>query len=226
MPSTPSDKLSLKLKQAYNAALLQVFDDLETEQRAKLYYYFTSRISRRTPETLHILRALEDAGNFSWLDVSSMKEALTAIGRIDLVKSKLTAYEIKRDLTILLDFYARMRQDIESRSLSPSVELVAGCLLNLMTAIVRDGFDVNNVRSLTKPTKGIRKVLLDWEMIIERKLSDPWQRLTILALIAGEMIAEVLANEDLRRTPEVPEIFSTMADVLCSRIMKLGRWVS
>lgn len=220
MSSQTSDKLTDELKQAYNAVLLQIFKDLESEQRAELYYYFTARISR---ETLNILRSLEDADKVSWLDVSSLKKALKAISRLDLER-KLTMYEIKRNLTILLNFYGEMRQELKPCSLSRSVESVARCLLDLMTAMVREGFDVNIVRSLTEP--GMRKVLLDWEKAVESELSHPWDRVTTLVLIAGEMIAEALANEGLGSTPEVLNMSSTAADMICSRMMEKGSWVS
>ena len=220
MSSQTLEKLTDELKRTYNAVLLQVFKDLEAEQRAELYYYFTAHISRKT---LHILRSLEDAGKVSWLDVSSLKKALTAISRLDLER-KVTAYEINRNLTILLNFYAEMRQELKPCSLSKSVESVALCLLDLMTALIGDGFDVNVVRSLTEPIKGMRKALLDWERAIERELSYPWDTVTILVLIAGEMIAEALANEGY--TPEVLDMSSTAADMICSRMMEQGSWVS
>ena len=220
MSSQTLHKLTDELKQAYKAVLLQVFNDLRAEQRAELYFYFTAPISG---ETLHILRSLEDADKISWLDVSSMKKALTAISRLDL-KKKLTAYEIKRNLTILLNFYAKMREKLKPCSLFKPVESVARCLLDLMTAIVREGFDVNIVRSLTEP--GMRKVLLDWEKAIESELSYPWDRVTTLVLIAGEMLAAALVNEDLGYTPEVLKMSFTAADMICSRMMERGSWVS
>ncbi|XP_020632521.1 uncharacterized protein LOC110069350 [Orbicella faveolata] len=222
MSSQTLDKLTDELKQAYNAVLLQVFKDLEAEQRAELYYYFTAHISR---DTLHILRSLEDAGKVSWLDVTSLKKALTEISRLDLER-KVSRYEIKRNLTILLNFYAEMKLELQPCSLSKSVESVARCLLDLMTAIVRDGFDVNIVRSLTEPIKGTKKVLLDWERAIERELSYPWDRVTILVLITGEMIAEALANAGLSYTPEVLNMSSTLADMICTRMIEQGSWVS
>ena len=220
MSSQTLDKLTDELKQAYNAVLLHVFKDLEAEQRAELYYYFTARISR---ETLHILRALEDADKVSWLNVSALKKALRAISRMDLER-KLTVYEIKRNLIFLLIFYGEMRQELKPHSLSKSVEAVARCLLDLMTAMVREGFDVNIVRSLTEP--GMRKVLLDWERAIDSELSYPWDRVTTLVLVAGEMIAEALANEGLGYTSEVLNMSSTAADMIYSRMMEQGSWVS
>ena len=233
-PMTPAmsshhlEKLDAELQKAYNAVLLQIFDGLETDQQEKLHFYFTGRISRRTTGTLHVLRLLKDAGEISCLDVRSLKEAMREIQRSDLVKS-LTAFEIKRDLIILLDFYARMRRGSESRSRSSSVELVARCLVNLMTEIAGDRFDVSNVRSLMMEprTKSITKLLIDFEKEIECKMSDPWSKLTCLVVIAGEIVAEALVSEEPRWETEVAKLCSTAADMLCTRMMKLGgSWVS
>ena len=170
-----SDELTDELQQPYNASLLHIVHNLETDQLKELYFYFPGRISEQTTGYLHILRSLENDGKFSWLDLRSLKEALSVIHRRDLAKS-LTKFEIKRDLVILLDFYARMRRGSESRSRSSSVELVAGYLVNLMSEIARDGFDATNVRSLTET---------DSRAEINREMSDPWRRLICLVVIAG-----------------------------------------
>ena len=222
------DKLDDELQKAYNAVLLQIFDGLETDQRQKLYFYFTGRISTQTTQTLHVLRSLKDAGEISCLDVCSLKEAFRMIQRSDL-ETCLTAFEIKRDLIILLDFYAKMRRGSESRSRSSSVESVAGYLLNLMTEIVGNRFDVGNVRSLMMGPrrKSIRNLLIDFEEQIEREMSDPWSKLTCLVVIAGEMITEALVNEEPRSgKPEVAKLCSTAADMLSTRVINLGGWVS
>ena len=223
-----SDELTDELQQPYNASLLHIVHNLETDQLKELYFYFTGRISEQTTGYLHILRSLENDGKFSWLDLRSLKEALSVIHRRDLAKS-LTKFEIKRDLVILLDFYARMRRGSESRSRSSSVELVAGYLVNLMSEIARDGFDVTNVRSLTETDsrKGITEVLIAFEAEINREMSDPWRRLICLVVIAGEMVGEVLENKELHcRETKVPKLCSMAADMLSTRVIKLGGWVS
>ena len=224
-----SDELTYEFQRRYRAVLLHIGHNLETDQLEELYFYFTGRISKQTPGYLHILHSLESDGKCSWLDVRFLKEALTVIQRLDLA-TILTAFEIKRDLIILLDFYARMKRGSESRSRSSSVDLVAGYLLNFMTEIDGDRFDVDNVRSLMMEprTKSITKLLIDFEVEIEREMPDPWSKLTCLVVIAGEIVAEALANEEPDWKPEVSIylLCSTAADMLCTRIMELGGWVS
>ena len=227
MSSHHLEKLDAELQKAYNAVLLQIFDGLETDQQAKLYFYFTGRISVQTTPTWHVLRSLKDAKEVSCFDVRSLKEALRKIQRSDLA-TILTAFEIKRDLIVLLDFYARMRRGLESRSRSSSVELVAGCLLNFMTEIVGDRFDVSIIKSLMMEPrrKSIRKLLIKFEDEIEREIADPWGKLTCLVVIAGEIVAEALVNDEPAWKPEVPKLF-TAADMLCTRMMEReGSWVS
>lgn len=80
---------------------------------------------------LKLLRALEHNKNISWEDVNLLKEAMRVIRRLDLVK-KLTEYECKRDLMLLLDFYARRIVRLDSYCCTVPVKKVAGQLERLM----------------------------------------------------------------------------------------------
>ena len=108
-----------------------------------------------------------------------------------------------------------------------SAEKVARYLVKVMTEMVQDRFDVSNaVRSLLKSSKSVRKVLVDFEEEIEHELTDPWSKLTFLVAISGEVIAEALVNEQHRQRPEALRLcVRTVAEELCSRMMKLGVWV-
>ena len=222
------DKLTDKLKRAYAAALLQIAHNLEKEQQDELRFYFTGLITRGETGAFNILGSLENAGEISWEDVSYLKEALRVVQRLDLAKT-LTSFEVKRDLTILLDFYANRRQGSElfCPPAFEKVEKMAGYLAIVMTEMARDRFDVGNAVSLlVEPRKGIRKVLVDFEEEIKCELSDPWSKLTSLVVIAGEIVSAALANEEFRREPEVLKLCSTAAEELYSRMIKLGSWVS
>ena len=218
----PLDDLTDKLQRNYNAVLLHIVHEIEIEKGKELSIYYTGHIPRGTTGTLDILLSLEKAGKISWRDVCFLKDGLNVIQRLDLVKS-LTAFEIKRDLTILLDFYAKNRQGYEPCCRSASVKQVADYLLN----IVQDSFDVSNFTSLMESRKSIRKVLFGFGQEIERELSEPWSRITLLVIVAGEFVAAALAKKEDRET-EVLELCSTAADELCFRMkdMKLESWVS
>ena len=229
MSSQSLDTLTDKLQQAYFAVLLQIVHNLEKDQQVELRFYCTGRISEGDPRALNMMCSLQNAGKISWKDVRFLKGALREVQRLDLYKT-LTEFEIKRDIFILLDFYARKKQGSESfcfRHVSETVEKVAGYLVTLMTKIVQDCVDVSSaVRSLVGPRKGIRNVLVEFENEIERELSDPWSKLTFLVVIAGEIAAFALANEEHLQKPEILKLCSTAADELCFRMMKLGNWVS
>ena len=57
------------------------------------------------------MSSLEYAGKISWRDVSFLKEGLLEVKTSDLA-DKLTEFEVMRNLTVLLDFYARKKQGI------------------------------------------------------------------------------------------------------------------
>ena len=212
---------------SYNAVLLQIAHNLEKDQQEDLRFYFDGTIPREPCGFLDFLRSLKYAVKISCADLSLLKEGLCAIGREDLEET-LTAFEIKRDLITFFCSYARKRQELEPfcRPALESAEKVARYLVKVMTEMVQDRFDVSNaVRSLLKSSKSVRKVLVDFEEEIEHELTDPWSKLTSLVTISGEVIAEALVNEQNQQRPEALKLCFTVAEELCSRMMKLGFWV-
>lgn len=93
----------------------------------------------------------------------SLKEALTAVQRLDL-KTILTTYEIKRDLYL----YASLRQgQLEPNFPSPFVESSAEYLVKITTDFVRDAFDKQYFTSLMKSKKTVKEVLIVFEKAIK-----------------------------------------------------------
>ena len=85
---------------------LQIAHNLETFQQGELRFYYDGIIIKSMKEdngTLNILSSLENAGKISWKDIRFLKEGLLEVRRLDLVKT-LTEFEIKKDLTLLLDY--------------------------------------------------------------------------------------------------------------------------
>ena len=213
-----------KLRRDYAAVLLEITHKLKIDNQEELRFYYGKNVMKGDTGALNILYSLEDAGKISWEDVRFLKEGLRVVNRLDLVKI-LTEFEMKRDLTVFLDMYARKRQGLELSCRSTSVEQAAACLVKIMTGgIARD----NNIASLMEPRKSIKEVLGDFEEEIEHRRLDPWNKLTLLVVIAGEIVAEALVNEEHRRKTEVMELCTSAADELCHRMLqlKLGSWVS
>lgn len=213
-----------ELRRSYKAVLLQIARNLEKDQKEDLRFYFDGTTPTEPCGFLNFLRSLEYAVKISWSDLSLLKEGLCAIGRLDLEET-LTAFEIKRDLITFFCSYARKRQELElfCRPALESAEKVAGYLVKVMTEMVQDRFDVSNaVRSLLESSKSVRKVLVDFEEEIEHEPTDAWSKLTSLVAISGEVIAEALVNEQHHQWPK---LCFTVAEELCSRMMRLGFWV-
>ena len=218
------------LQRAFKAVLLQIVHSLEKDQQEELSFLFNEFISTTKPDdALNIMYSLENAGKISWSDVSFLKEGLEEVKRLDLVE-KLTVFEVKRNLTVLLDFYARKRQGIEScyQSVPDPVKRVAGYLLKITREVFQDGFDVSErVRSLlVESREDIKNLMLVLKEKCDQKLSDPWSKLTLCIVISGEILAVALANHEEPQQQEVMKLLSTAAEDLCSRILELGNWVS
>ena len=216
------------LQRAFKAVLLQIVHSLEKDQQEELSFLFNEFISTTKPDdALNIMSSLENAGKISWSDVSFLKEGLEQVKRLDLVK-KLTAFEVKRNLIVLLDFYARKRQEMESccQSVRDPVGRVAGYLLKITREVLQDGFDVSErVRSLLVDSREDIKNLM---LVLKEKceLSDPWSKLTLRIVISGEILAVALANHEEPQQQEVMKLLFTAAEDLCFRILELGNWVS
>ena len=223
------NKLISELQQAYTAVLLQIVHDLEKDQQEELRFCYRRFIRGETSGTLNILHSLENAGRISWIDMCSLKENLSTIGRLDLVDA-LTAFEIKRDLAILLGLYATKRQGSEMGSRRSSVEVLAEYLVKITTDLFRDTrFDKQSLTSLMESGKSVTKVLNNFEVEIERRLSNPWSKLTLLVVISGEVITKASTNIEHchdGRKPEASNLCLIAADKLCSRMKKLGSLVS
>ena len=100
-----------RLRQIYRAVLVQISRDLDKEHCKELQFLCTGLIPRRVKGVLTLFRSLEEAAKMPWVDVTFLKECLHDVGREDLVV-KLTAFEIKRDLSILLNFYVKKRNGV------------------------------------------------------------------------------------------------------------------
>lgn len=212
-----------KLREAYNGVLLHISFKLDEEHQKKLLHYCNGLISKKVTDTIDILHSLEYMGMISWEDVNLVKEAMYKINRFDIVK-ELTEYEIKRDLTLLLDFYARKILDLDLHCCSVSVKRIVGHLVRLME-VVRDKVDITAISLTVESCKDIRKALVDFEDDIDcRELTFSWNEFTMLVIIAGEIIAVAYKNEELREP--VMNLCSTAVDELCSRMTELGSWVS
>lgn len=212
-----------KLLQDYNSVLLKISFKLDEEHQKKLLHYCSGLISKQVTDTIDILRSLEYKGKISWEDVNFVKEAMRKINRFDIVK-ELTEYEIKRDLTLLLDFYARKILNLDLHCCSVSVKRIVGHLVRLME-VARDKVDVTSISLTVECCKDMRKALVDFEDEIDcGELTFSWNEFTMLVVIAGEIIAVAYKNEELQEP--VMDLCSTAADELCSRMTELGSWVS
>ena len=225
MSLTTNEGTDSKLRQAYAAVLLKIARNLNRDQQQELRFYYSRSglISVEDTEILTTLTFLEYAGMISWEDVGRLTEGLRQIQRLDLVKL-LTEFEMKRNLTVFLDFYARKRLELDLCFRSDAVQSTAAYLL---TETIRDGFDITNVRSLVESGKSIKKVLNDFEEEIDRsEFSSPWSKLTMLIAIAGEIIVAASANGKRHQNHQLMEMCSTAAEECSLRMIELGSWVS
>ena len=226
MPSATTKTLTDQLRRDYSYVLFQISQNLGREHTNKFRRLCTGHIlNTNTTEITSMFHCFEHEGLISWKDINYLKDLMRKIRRFD-IEREVTEFEIKRDLKILLDFYARKRQGQDLSCCSQNVRRVAGYLTKL-TDKVRDRVDITNIISSVKSSKDIRNVLVEFEEEMDcRKEKFSWDpdEFMMLVVIAGELLAIALASKT--RSDPVMELYSTAADELCLRIMELkGNWV-
>lgn len=213
LTSTVTDKLLV----SYNGVLLRISDKLDKKHQKKLRHYYNGLIPIHVTDSMDILCSLVYRGKISWKHVNLVKESIEVTGRIDLVK-ELTDFEIKRDLTLLLDFHARKILELDLHCCSVAVKRVAGYL-------GRDKVDITAISSTVESSKDMRNALVYVEEVFDcRETTFSWNEFTVLVIIAGEIIAAASLNE--KRQEPVVKLCFTAADELCSRMTELESWVS
>ena len=208
----------------YREVLLVIDSNLTEVQKKKLRFYFLTECAEGN-ETLE-LRSLEDDKMISWEDVCLLKDGLRAVGRLDLVDN-LTEFENKRDLFTLVYMYAGKRQGFEESSCYlSSVEQAAAYLTRTTTnGISADG----TLKSLLESRKSIKKVIGEFDAVIEHERLDPLNQLTLTVVIAGETVAEAFRMSEERRltSEDIIKMCRSVADELYCRMREQGMtWVS
>ena len=208
----------------YRKVLLVINSNLTKVQKKDLHFYYTKCAEGN--ETLELFRSLEDNKRISWEDVCLLKDGLRAVGRLDLVDI-LTEFENRRDLFTLVYMYARKRQGFEESSCYPSsVEQAAAYLTRTTTnGISPDG----TLKSLLESRKSIKKVIGEFDAVIEHERLDPLNQLTLTVVIAGEIVAEAFRMSEERRLTfeEISNMCRSAADELYCRMRELEiSWVS
>ncbi|XP_068721604.1 uncharacterized protein [Montipora capricornis] len=232
MSSQTYNSLHDKLRRSYASVLIQISGSLTKDQLDELVFYWAVLTTEKDSKALDILRSLENTGKISWENVSFLKDGLRAVQREDLCKF-LTVFEIERDLSILLNLYARKRSGTErscGHALHPAKKVVDNSSI-VMNQIEGGHYDDDiAVGSLVDSTKNIRKVLVAFEKEVERELRDPWSRLTLLVVIAGETVASALAKDEIQycdmimNETLIVKLCCNGAEELCSRMIKMGTW--
>ncbi|KAJ7383282.1 hypothetical protein OS493_029247 [Desmophyllum pertusum] len=218
--NSPFYQMIDRLTQTYRAVLVQIARDLDEEQQKELQFLCTGLVPRRVKDILTLFHSLEEATKMSWVDVAFLKECLHDLGREDLV-AKLTAFEIKRDVSILLNFYVKKRNGLHSFYQSSATN-AAEYLVQLMEGF-QGRVDVREMlRSSGKNTKDL------WLHFVKECTPQSqrmtWGKFSMLVAIAGEIIA--VSSSHSRQSPpeEAIEMCITLANELCYLMLKLGCW--
>ncbi|XP_078359014.1 uncharacterized protein LOC144643578 [Oculina patagonica] len=209
-----------RLRQIYRTALVQIARDLDKEQSKELQFLCIGLVPRQVKEVLDLFRSLEEVAKMSWVDVTFLKKCLHDVGREDLVV-KVNAFEAKRDLSNLLDFYIKKKNGLNSFYQSSATN-AAENLVQLMECF-QGRLDV---KGMLKTSRMNPKDL--WLRFVNecgtRKMT--WRKFSMLVAVAGEIIAvsSVYSPQTGQKREEAIEMCITLADELCHPMLQLGSW--
>ena len=208
-----------KLQFDYRAVLVQTVRDLDEEQRRQLF--FLCRVPRRVLDVWALLTSLEDSAKISWIDVSFLKKCLHIVGRKDLVVA-LTKFEMKRELSILLNFYVKEKNGLHP--FYPSSATVAAFhLVRLMERFPGRADLTGMMRSSDKKAEDL---WLQFLSATPRTSRVTWGKFSMLVAIAGEIIAKTSLDHYAGSSDEaLMEMCIKLADELSTKLVELGRWV-
>ena len=210
------------LKFEYRAVLVRIARDLDEEQHKQLFFLCKEQVPRRGLDVWTLLTSLEDSAKISWIDVSLLKKCLHVIGREDLVVL-LTEFEMKRDLSILMNFYVKERNGLHLFYRSSATE-AAIHLVRLMERYPGREDLRGMMRGSDKKGKDL---WLQFLSATPRTSRMTWGKFSMLVAIAGEIIAKTSSNHCAGSSDEaIMDMCVILADELCTIMVQLGCWVT
>lgn len=224
MLSKPQNSITDELRQDFALFLIKNFKHAGQATEDSLRFFFKRKdIPKNICGVLNFFGALEDVGEISWKDVSSLKTWLSSDER-EVLFDDLEAFEIKRNVALLLDAFVKIRKGIPRQNLSKAIEAIALYLANLIDCEL----DKSKVRLLRKSTTNIEEVVISLEEPIrETSLSEHWRpnyRLLLLIVAAGEVLSETETNNEEFQGPLPEDVIRCSAEI-CSSITSLEEWV-
>lgn len=207
-----------KLEFDYRVVLVQIARDLDEKQQKQLF--FLCKVPRRVLDVWALLTSLEDSAKISWINVSFLKKCLHTIGREDLVVA-LAEFEMKRELSILLNFYVKEKNGLHP--FYPSSATVAAFhLVRLMERFPGREDLTGMMRSSDKKAEDL---WLQFLSATPRTSRMTWGKFSMLVAIAGEIIAKTSLDHYARSSDEaIMEMCITLADKLSTILVELGCW--
>ena len=224
-PSQTEVKLTYELmKTNFKRKMINMSSKLREDDLRRLRYYLEGVIPiNNCSDSMDILRLLEHEARISWDNINFVKEAMGSITREDLVED-LTKYEVKRNLTLLLDFYSKSNLGLDSNFCDNKLgmNMVASRLRKIMDS-ARESVKIRDICSTVESSRDLKKVLMALEEKMDEETPLSLDDFTMLVIFAGEIIA--IASADEEQQESLLDLCTTAADELCSRMNALGTWV-
>ena len=226
---TSSSYMTSPLDFSYRRALFDIASELDKPQQEDFKFFCVGKVPASYREVhgregiLGLITKLEQARLVSYEDVTFMRDVLSAIGRDDLIESKLDGFEWERELSfVLMDYGLMKKQEGDECLMGRRSRRVAKRLMKVaegrITMMIDDLLQETDVAGAT-----VVEIL---DMFIESsgvKENMSWASVAMMVVFGAEVVGHTSEMECERHLKEVAHM---LAKYLAPWMSENGGWVS
>ena len=226
---TSSSYMTSPLDFSYRRALYDIASELDTPQQKAFKFFCVGKVPASYHEVhgcegiLELITKLEQAGLVSYENVTFMRDVLSAIGRVDLIESKLDVFERERELLfVLMDYGLMKKQEGDECLTGRRSTRVAKRLMKVAEGRIPMMID-DLLQETDAADASVVKIL---DMFIERsgiKENISWASVAMMVVFGAEVIVYASEVECERHLKEVAH---RLAEYLAPWMSENGGWVS
>ena len=223
---TSSSYMTSPLDFSYRRALFDIASELDMPQQEAFKFFCVGKVPASYLEVhgregiLELIRKLEQAGSVSCENVSFMRDVLSAIGRDDLIESKLDGFEWERELLFVLMDYSLMKK--QECSMGRRSTRVAKRLMKVAEG--RISMMIDDLLQETDAADATVVKILD--MFIESsgvKENISWASVAMMVVFGAEVI---VCTSEMEYERHLKEVAHRLAEYLAPWMSENGGWVS
>lgn len=213
----------------YRRALFDIASELDKPQQEAFKFFCVGEVPASYLEVhgregiLELITKLEQVGSVSYENVTFMRDVLSAIGRVDLIESKLDGFEWERELLfVLMDYGLMKKQEGRECLMGRRSTRVAKRLMKVAKGRISMMID-DLLQETDAADASVVKIL---DMFIESsgiKENMSWASVAMMVVFGAEV---VVYTSEMEYERHLKEVAHRLAKYLAPWMSENGGWVS